>query len=405
MIITTNGQYHFKRTISKGQHPLLKQPFKRWFCILFPKSRNNFIDLPIEFYYKVMSKSPLRQDKTCLNCRYVVENRYCPNCGQENTDTRKTFHHLFVHFFEDLTHYENAFWKTIKNLYLRPASLTKEYLSGKRLSYLAPVRLYIFISFITFFLIALFPGNEDDYVNANQTVTIPIKDKNGVTKDSVVSKKKIKVSDLLKAEEAVQKQKHLSNAEANEDFLNLGYKNVKELDSSQQYSSADQKLDDWEYNIVKKTLLVKAKYSKQELMEKFFEQARHDFPKTLFIYMPIFAFVLWLFHGKKRWYYFDHGIFTLHYFSFLLLSVLLFFTINKIMGCFVDNTLTDTVTYIVKGAAYVWMFYYFFPAHHRFYGETRVISFLKSIAMFIINSILMLVLLLLFALYTFINLH
>lgn len=75
------------------------------------------------------------------------------------------------------------------------------------------------------------------------------------------------------------------------------------------------------------------------------------------------------------------------------------------MGCFVDNTLTDTVTYIVKGAAYVWMFYYFFPAHHRFYGETRVISFLKSIAMFIINSILMLVLLLLFALYTFINLH
>jgi len=116
-----------------------------------------------------MSKSPLRKDKTCLNCYYVVENRFCPNCGQENTDTRKTFYHLFVHFFEDLTHYENAFWKTIKNLLLKPAALTKEYLSGKRLSYLAPVRLYIFISFVTFFIIAIFPNETDsDFININK---------------------------------------------------------------------------------------------------------------------------------------------------------------------------------------------------------------------------------------------
>lgn len=87
-----------------------------------------------------MSKKLYRKDKTCLNCKHVVENKFCPNCGQENTDTCKTFHHLFLHFFEDLTHYENAFWRTIRNLLFRPAALTKEYLSGKRLSYLAPDR-------------------------------------------------------------------------------------------------------------------------------------------------------------------------------------------------------------------------------------------------------------------------
>jgi hypothetical protein len=59
------------------------------------------------------------------NCRHVVELRYCPNCGQENTESRKTFHHLFIHFFEDLTHYENAFWRTIRNLLFKPAALTK----------------------------------------------------------------------------------------------------------------------------------------------------------------------------------------------------------------------------------------------------------------------------------------
>ncbi len=109
-----------------------------------------------------MSKhNSLRKDKTCLNCNYVVDKRFCANCGQENTESRKTFFHLFVHFFEDLTHYENAFWKTIKNLIFRPASLSKEYLSGKRMSYLAPVRLYIFVSFVTFFLISMLPNENN----------------------------------------------------------------------------------------------------------------------------------------------------------------------------------------------------------------------------------------------------
>lgn len=113
-------------------------------------------------------KSPLRKDKTCLNCNHVVPTRFCPNCGQENTSSRKTFHHLFVHFFEDLTHYENAFWKTIKNLLLRPASLTNEYLSGKRLSNLAPIRLYIFISFVTFFVISVLPDGIKEEIKSDE---------------------------------------------------------------------------------------------------------------------------------------------------------------------------------------------------------------------------------------------
>lgn len=354
-----------------------------------------------------MSRSPLRKDKTCLNCHYVVENRFCPNCGQENTDTRKTFHHLFVHFFEDLTHYENSFWKTVKNLFFKPAALTKEYLSGKRLSYLAPVRLYIFISFVTFFLIFVFPngdGSVDDYVNANQTKTVTVTDANGKKHDSLISGKKVKVADLLADEDLKNLKKEVSHEEANKGFFNMGYNNVRELDSLQKYGPDEDKLTDWEYNMIKRTLVVKAKYSQKELMEKFLEQVKHNFPKTLFIYMPIFAFVLWLFHGKRRWYYFDHGIFTLHYFSFLLLITLVLFFFRKLMGCF-DNSIMNGINTAVNFVGYAWMFYYFFPAHHRFYGETRLISFIKSVAMFIINMILITILVLAFFFYSFINIH
>jgi hypothetical protein len=42
-----------------------------------------------------------------------------------------------------------------------------------------------------------------------------------------------------------------------------------------------------------------------EIYVKFVESFFHNLPKILFIIMPFFAFLLWLFHSKKRWSYFD----------------------------------------------------------------------------------------------------
>ncbi|MFV7235248.1 DUF3667 domain-containing protein [Flavobacterium sp. ZB4R12] len=349
-----------------------------------------------------MGKTVLRKDKTCLNCRYVVENRFCPNCGQENTDIRKTFHHLFIHFFEDLTHYENAFWKTIKNLLFKPATLTKEYLSGKRLSYLAPVRLYIFISFVTFFLITVFPNEESSLVNINEKepITNPINDS---------LKNQNKTSDnILNAEVSTKEKDSIKNNIAKtgkkEEFLNFGYKSVQELDSIQQHAPESEKLSDFSYLINRKFQEVKDK-NKEELFEKFTESFINNFSKVLFIYMPLFAFFLWVFHNKKRWYYFDHGIFTLHYFSFLLLVFLILFLFTKILPLFGDSNGIDFIIGVLNFVGISWMLYYFFPAHHRFYGETRTVSFIKSILLFFINFIMLIIILTLFAIYTFINLH
>ncbi len=357
-----------------------------------------------------MSRNPLRKDKTCLNCNYVVENRFCPNCGQENSDTRKTFHHLFIHFFEDLTHYENAFWKTIKNLLLKPASLTKEYLSGKRLSYLAPVRLYIFISFVTFFLIAVFPDKEveSDLLNMKQTKTSSSTINNKIKIDTI-SQKKIEQKHFLKSnyvskqlKDTIQKKK----VEDKEDsFFNTDYKSVNQIDSIQKFGKANEKMGDFEYWITRKVQYVRDNNTKSEIIEKGYESAIHNFPKVLILYMPLFAFFLWLFHSKKRWYYFDHGIFTLHYFSFLLLIYLIVFIFSRSISLFGNSSIIDSLNSISKFVGYVWMFYYFYPAHHRFYGETKWISFIKSIFLFFINMFFISIILILFFLYTLINIH
>ncbi|MFD1602402.1 DUF3667 domain-containing protein [Flavobacterium artemisiae] len=323
-----------------------------------------------------MSHNKIREDKTCLNCRHVVEQKFCPNCGQENSDTRKTFHHLFVHFFEDLTHYENAFWKTIINLLLKPATLTKEYLSGKRLSYLAPVRLYIFISFITFLLIAIFPSKVSDQINDN---------------GKEISENIIKNS----------KNKEFKK-EADKYFK---MKSMKEIDSIQKYGPEDKKLNAFSYWVYEKAVHVTEKNTKKEIIEKFIESFFHNLPKILFIIMPFFAFFLWLFHNKKRWYYFDHGIFTLHYFSFLLLIFLIMFVVDRLIGLFGEDSPLSFISTLVSIVGTIWMCYYFYPAHHRFYGESRIVSFVKSVTLFIINSLFILFLLTFYVLYTFINLH
>ncbi len=344
-----------------------------------------------------MGKHQIREDKTCLNCRQVVEKRYCPNCGQENTDSRKTFHHLFVHFFEDLTHYENAFWKTIRNLLFRPGSLTKEYLSGKRMSYLAPVRLYIFISFVTFFLLGVLPNNEGA-VETGDKKTEKVKhsyNKNNVNFIGPGSDESEILQDSLQ---------NSLKAEGFDNDLNIGdYESLQQFDSVQNTLPASKRATGISRWLQRKLAKVNGETTGEEFKEKFGEAIVHNTPKALFLYMPFFAFFLWLFHGKRRWYYFDHGIFTLHYFSFILLTFSIFLLINSIAS-YANETIEDIVAFLVF-LMMCWWFFYFFRSHSKFYGETKAVSRLKGVALFIVNMFFLLFFMLGLMVYTAMYLH
>ena len=328
-----------------------------------------------------MGKHTLRKDMTCLNCNHVVEKRFCPNCGQENKHTRESFHYLFTHFFEDLTHYDGSFWKTIKYLLFFPAKLTKEYLAGKRQAYVPPVKLYIFISFITFFLLTVLPVFQGDENDSD-----------------------IKVSSKLKVTESnpqnVEKETKLSEVPV------LGnYKSVSIYDSIQNTLS-DSKKDKGITHWAKRKM---AKISEKNTVAEFFYKTRksvfQNLPKAIFLYLPLFAFVLWLFHNKKRWYYYDHGIFTLHYYSMLLISFSIFMLIIWISGWFGSKNITEIVMSITITIMLFWWIFYFFRSHSRFYGESKLISRTKCSFIFLINSIFILLFLILLLVYSALNVN
>jgi len=99
-----------------------------------------------------VSHSAERKEKDCLNCGTIVHGRYCHICGQENRDPKESFWHILTHFFSDITHFDGKFFTTVKDLAFKPGFLSKEYIKGRRASYLDPIRMYVFTSAI-FFLV------------------------------------------------------------------------------------------------------------------------------------------------------------------------------------------------------------------------------------------------------------
>lgn len=99
-------------------------------------------------------------DKTCPNCEAVVSGHYCANCGQEThlhaASTREFLHEFIGHYVA----LEGKLWGTLKRLILRPGELTNEYIRGRRVRYVQPLRIYLTFSVIFFVLLKLTGGFE-----------------------------------------------------------------------------------------------------------------------------------------------------------------------------------------------------------------------------------------------------
>jgi hypothetical protein len=59
-----------------------------------------------------------------------VKTDFAQTADRRKHMTPESLPSAFIHFFEDLTHYENAS-EDRQNLLIKPATLTKAYLSGK----------------------------------------------------------------------------------------------------------------------------------------------------------------------------------------------------------------------------------------------------------------------------------
>lgn len=312
-----------------------------------------------------MSHFPERKEKNCLNCETTVVGKYCHVCGQENAEPKETVWQLLSHFFSDITHFDGKFFTSLKDLILKPGFLSKEYMRGKRASYLNPVRMYLFTSFI-FFLVFF-----SMYAIDENSLKTEIGNKNIEGMDSV---------QLREISSEMNNGKPLTKEEVRKRFDPTGISFMRtEYKSKEEYDSllkAGVKKDNW----IKRMIT----YKGIELNKKYHNKSRlaittvlgklqHAIPQMLFVLLPLFALLLKLLNfRRKNFYYTDHAIFTIHFYIFVFIQMLLIFGISKI------NSMAgaDWLQYLILAFVFL-IFFYLYKAMRNFYGQSRIKTILK----------------------------
>jgi hypothetical protein len=94
----------------------------------------------------------------CRNCGAELAGEFCAACGQRAIDPDPTLSEFVHEAAEELLHWDGKLAATFRLLLTRPGQLTREYLAGRRIRFLSPLRLYLTCSVIYFALSAFAPA-------------------------------------------------------------------------------------------------------------------------------------------------------------------------------------------------------------------------------------------------------
>lgn len=350
-----------------------------------------------------MSHIPQRKEKNCLNCGTIVQGRFCHVCGQENVEPKESFWHMVTHFFYDITHFDSNFFTTVKDLLFKPGFLSKEYLRGRRASYLHPVRMYVFTSAI-FFLLFL-------------SIFRPVRNISDLSKPATTEQRanyKEKIKKKLAADTANEWLKQrlvfidtapvLSLSDVQKIKNNGVTFNGIKYGSYEEYDSAEKKLppakrDGWiTRRFIKIMINVKKKFDEdpEGATREFVESLLHRLPYMLLISLPIFALILKLVYVRRKQFLFvDHGVFTIHFYVFSFLMLLVIFSFGRLQ----DVTNWTFINWIF-GTLLLLLFFYLYKAMRNFYGQRRGKTFIKFMLVALLSMIMMIILFILFMLFS-----
>lgn len=358
-----------------------------------------------------------RKEKNCLNCNAEVIGRYCHICGQENVEIKESFWQLATHLIYDIMHFDSKFFETLKYLLFRPGFLSKEYLRGRRASYLHPIKMYVFTSaifFIIFFAFVIKPdqfnvSNKAETEEGKKTISEQIQLLQDSLKKTRDPKQREKIEDDIHALNVVasyipnvdmeeKKDSTDSTKKKNDNVFNFRDSmpsGEKEYDSLQNKLSADAR-DGWLTRLIMyRAITINEKYKgdKKRFEEDFVEKFKHSIPQMMFILLPLLAFILQLLYIRRRkeFYYVDHVIVLVHTYIAIFISLLVYYgfdALKEVTGWSLFSWLKTIVG--------IYIFLYCLLAMYKFYGQGIIKTIFKYFILLFVGTILTSLLLVIF---------
>lgn len=87
----------------------------------------------------------------CENCSTALHGHYCHACGQSAHNPLKHVGHAIEEVFESFWHLDGRIFRTLRDL-LVPGRVAVNFLKGRRVGYVQPLRLFVILTLFTFFV-------------------------------------------------------------------------------------------------------------------------------------------------------------------------------------------------------------------------------------------------------------
>jgi len=336
-------------------------------------------------------KKHYRHENDCLNCGATLHGKFCHVCGQENLQIKENFGHMMDHAISDYFHFDHQFFHTLKPLFFKPGMLTTQYMAGKRVQYLHPVKMYIFISLIYFLVLFQQKGGDivkiDDkqmtteQLNAavkaiNRNAYLPPETKKEALHDlykdngyTIINNKAVKDTSKKAKESLKQEQEnpHIVTPTSSDSTYEAYLASQNKLPAANR--------DGWfeRYYNKKAFAINKQKINVKEVVE---DGIKHNFPKMMFVLLPLFALILMISFYRSKKFYVEHLIYSFHLHCFLFLFLALIIILH-----FIIPTNWDTLTGFLDFAAGLVIIWYIYKSLRVVYGCSGWRTVTKMIGM------------------------
>jgi hypothetical protein len=276
-----------------------------------------------------------------------VSANFCAECGQEtklHVPSAAEFLHEFVGHYVAL---EGKLLQSLKLLLFKPGRLTLEYLQGKRVRYVLPLRLYLTFSLIFFALFKAGGVNvakmDDD---SKPAIAVHAQDKRAAKgEDKLGAKGQAKPADAEADQQAAgEEDQH-------------GHKDAVHLEDKLREAVA--KISPKLVEHVDKFDGLSSEQKEHQLKAAFFGYV----PYAVFALMPVFALLLKLLYLGSGRRYGEHLLFALHTNAFAFMTLSLLMVVPALP--------------FLRPALGLWLVFYLPTAMRRVYGGSRLVTFLR----------------------------
>jgi hypothetical protein len=301
--------------------------------------------MKLKLRLKARPKRFRHRSNTCLNCEHALDisERYCSFCGQKNSTKELTIKELLMEFFAGIIAYDSRFRKTISALIFKPGKVSRDYVKGKRVSYVNPFRFFISTAIIFFLAIS--------WINKDQLNSIESLSDENISESEEMTNYEFDFDNKTPASILQDYVNENPSSSYNEAIENTGLQN------------------NWSNRIKFDFLL--GYYRLKENPKAFVNFLLPKLPFFLFFYIPILSLFSTLIYVRRKIPYAHHLIFNYNQQAIFL--ILLF------LAVFIDFIWT-----------WVWVLlflFYLYKSMRNFYKQGRLKTLFKQFIL--INSYLM----------------